>query len=116
MSTAEKYQENLSHNIAQHRDARAKTVRFISETESAIAGMDGRKVGVLATLKQRLEQARLHVQRHEGTIHDLDLLETHIPELAEIDDQIAALLTRRRELTNNDQLHHSLKTKNYGIM
>ena len=116
MSTAEKYQENLAHNIAQHREARARTVRFVSETEAAIAGMDRRKIGVLATLGQRLEQARLHIQRHEDTIHELDLLETHIPELAEIDEQIAALLARRRELTNNDQLHHSLKTKTYGIM
>lgn len=78
--------------------------------------MDGRKVGVIATLKQRIEQASLHVLRHEEKIHELDLLDTHIDEVAEIDDKIAVLLIRRRALTNNDQLHHSLKTKTYGIV
>lgn len=116
MNTATAYQENLNHNISQHRDARAKTVKYIADTETELSGMDGRKVGVIATLKQRLEQARLHVQRHEEKIHELDLLDTHIADVAEIDDKIAALLIRRRALTNNDQLHHSLKTKTYGIM
>jgi t-SNARE complex subunit (syntaxin) len=115
--TCAKYTENLKFNLEAAKARRIEIVQYIKQIEEEISKTDGRKKSLIETLSQRVVNAKTNLKQIEDKIHELDSLDTHVEEIANLDDEISRLCKKRDELINKSPiLHGYLKSKSYGFI
>jgi hypothetical protein len=93
-----KYKENVRFNLEAAKSLRIETAKYILETKAHLLTIDGRKKTERETIAQRIDRAVAHETDLRDKIQWLDTMETLTEEAALIDNQIAALVIRRKAL------------------
>ena len=110
-----KYDENIRFNLETAKSLRIEIAKYIVETKVYLSTIDGRKKTEIETITQRIEKAIIREARLKEEIEWLDTMETLTNEAALIDDQISALVTRRKSLIDITK-PDPFKTKWHGMI
>lgn len=113
--TEKKYAENVGFNLQSAKERRIETVKYITETQSYLLTVDGRKKSERENIINRIERAKQTESELREKIQWLDTMETLSEEAASIDDQINTLVARRKsiiDITKPDPF----KSKWYGMI
>ena len=110
-----KYKDNIRFNLEAAKSLRIETAKYITETKAYLLTVDGRKKTERETISQRIDRAIAREAELREKIQWLDTMETLTEEASWIDDQINALVTRRKlivDITKPDPF----KTKWHGMI